>query len=77
MKFVELDPKTIIQGNSGRLYQICSSDPPSLACSKCCFIQFENYSVCCDNTSVVKEFNCSCNQFMRNDKYFKILKGGL
>lgn len=77
MKSIELDLKTIIQGNSGRLYQICSSSPPSLACSKCCFIRYKNKSAYCDNTTVTKEFNCSCNQFMRFNKYFKILKGGL
>ena len=74
MKFVALNPKVIVQGNSGRLYEICSFDPPSKSCTKCCFLK---NGVRCDSTTVTKEFNAPCNWLIRNDKYFKILKGGL
>ena len=74
MKFVALDTKVIVQGNSGRLYEICSFDPPSKSCTKCCFLK---KGVWCDNTTVTKEFNTSCNCLMRDDKYFKLLEGGL
>lgn len=74
MKFVELDPKVIVQGNSGRLYEISSSDPPSKSCTKCCFLKRGVY---CDNTTVTKEFNTSCDCLIMNDKYFKLLEGGL
>ena len=60
MKFIGLDPKVIVQGNSGRLYEIRSSDPPSMACSKCCFIRWEGYKNkrnYCDSAKVTKEFD--------------------
>lgn len=74
MKFFSLEPTIVVQGNSGRLYEICSFDPPSKSCTKCCFLK---KGVWCDNTTVTKEFNASCNCLMSNDKYFRLLEGGL
>lgn len=81
MKFIKLDPKVIVQGNSGRLYTIMSGTSPARSCDQCYFQKVEFVGPCvnyyCDNDKVTKEFNKSCNCLMRNDKYFKLLEGGL